>query len=113
MKPTFTTPFLMPITANRRRTPKMGMQFSTKLYIDTENLYEELKKKHLRHKIKQNKILRPVMLSRWFIDFFEEVDYLLAEQKKRRISMLRIREPVTYSEWNDENDWCLGNIIEN
>ena len=106
-------PFLMPISTNRRRTPKMGMQFSTKIYIDTENLYTELKKKHIRHKIRQNKIRRPVMRSRWFIDFFEEVDYLLGEQRKSRMSMLRIRNPVELSEWNDDYDWCLDNIIDN
>ena len=117
MEPTFTKPFLMPITTNRRRTPKMGMQFSAKIYIDTENLYEELKKKHVRYKIKQNKILRPVMLSRWFIDFFEEIEYIefnLVEEKKRKILKLRIREPVESSQWNDENEWCcIDTIMEN
>lgn len=118
MEPTMITmPFLMPISTNRRRTPKMGMHFSTKLYIDTENLYEELRRKHVKQKIIHKKIRRPVEQSQWVIDFFEEIEYIesnLVEEKKRKILKLRIREPVESSQWNDENEWCcIHDIMEN
>jgi hypothetical protein len=60
------------------------------------------------------KINRPVTQSKWFTDFFEEIEYKEYNEEKRRMLKLRIQEPIKSSQWNDENEWCcIHNIMEN
>ena len=95
--------FLMPVATNRRRTPKMGMHFSNKIYVDHENVQDSFRK----YRIKKLKIMHPVSQAqcRWFIDIFEEYDFLLDVEKKKKIAALRISDPVAVSKWNNDNDW--------
>lgn len=95
--------FLMPVATNRRRTPKMGMHFSNKIYVDHAKVQDSFRK----YRIKKLKIMHPVSenQSRWFIDIFEEYEFLLDYEKKKKIAALRISGPVAVSKWNNENDW--------
>ena len=134
-------PFLMP--SNRRRTPKIGMQFSHKLQVigaEPDNKADKLKPdkihKHVdnslhihqinakyinhanvqdsfrKYRINKLKLKTPIShsQSRWFIDIFDEYDFLLDIEKKRRIAALRISGPVNVSQWNNDNDWYTHNI---
>ena len=117
-------PFLM--KTNKRRTPKMGLQFSTlsvfdknkekeqretekqeqnpELYIHNEKLYTELKKKQKKDYIKKHKIKEPVKITYWCMDIFDEIELLYDQSKRYIIQQLKLREPVKKCKYSDEED---------
>ena len=82
-----------------------GVKPINSIYENHANVQDSFRK----YRIKKLKIMHPISeaQSRWFIDIFEEYDFLLDIEKKRKIAALHISSPVNVSRWNNENDWYI------